>query len=64
MEFEAKVLSTVRKFDIKHAEFFNGSLFVECDIPEAVRIETALKNSLNVGIILSRVGCESAYDFV
>jgi hypothetical protein len=42
----------------------NGSLFVECSVAEAVRLETALLSELHCGIILSRVGDESAFDFV
>ena len=66
MGFEKVVLNEVAAVlgsDDK-ASFTNGTLFVECSVPEAVKIETALLNAVNCGIILSRVGDESAYDFV
>jgi hypothetical protein len=46
------------------ASFTCGSLFVECSIPEAIKLETALLKKLKCGIIISRVGSETAYDFV
>jgi hypothetical protein len=39
-------------------------LFVECSIADAVKIETALLKIVNCGVMLSRVGEETAYDFV
>jgi hypothetical protein len=64
MGFEKKVLDVVSKIVDGAAEFTNGTLFVECSIPEAVRIETALLKEVRCGIILSRVGDESSFDFV
>ena len=65
MGFEKRVLSVVSEtLGNVPAEFTNGSLFVECSVPEAVRLETELLCTLKCGIILSRVGSESAYDFV
>jgi hypothetical protein len=46
------------------ASFTNGTLFVRCSVEQAIRIETALLQSLKCGIILSRVGDESAFDFI
>jgi hypothetical protein len=66
MGFEKDVLvevAKVLKSDNK-AGFTNGTLFVECSVSEAVKLETALLKKLRCGIILSRVGAESAYDFV
>jgi hypothetical protein len=66
MAFEKMVLdvvATVLKSD-NQAEFTSGTLFVECSVKEAIKIETALLKKVNCGIILSRVGSESAYDFV
>jgi hypothetical protein len=65
MSFEKSVLSVVSKTlgDVP-AGFTCGSLFVECSVPEAVKLETALLKEVRCGIILSRVGAESAYDFV
>jgi hypothetical protein len=65
MGFEKQVLTVVEKTlgDVP-ASFTMGSLFVECSVPEAVRLETQLLETLSCGIILSRVGNESAYDFV
>lgn len=67
MSFEKKVLSVVSKVlaaNSFEANFVNGTLFVNCTVPEAVKIETALLKVVNCGIILSRVGEESAFDFV
>ena len=65
MGFEKRVLGVVAKVVGEgKAEFTNGTLFVECTVPEAVRIESALLEYVDCGIILSRVGDESAYDFV
>jgi len=65
MSFEKRVLSVVEKtLGSVPAAFTCGSLFVECSIAEAVRLETVLLAEKVGGIILSRVGNESAYDFV
>ena len=68
MGFEKKVLNTVREVfsDVAEysAEFVNGSLFVACSVADAVRLETALLKEVRCGIILSRVGDESSFDFV
>ena len=46
-------------------EFTNGTLFAEgCDVADAVRMETATLALFPVGIILSRFGNTSAFDFV
>lgn len=68
MSFEKRVLSVVRKAFVAvpeySAEFVNGSLFVQCTVPEAVKLETALLKEMRCGIILSRMDGESAFDFV
>jgi hypothetical protein len=66
MSFEKVVLAAVAKVlkEERKASFTNGTLFVECTVEQAVKIETALLKIVNCGIILSRVGNESAYDFV
>jgi hypothetical protein len=66
MAFEKVVLAAVAKVlkEERKASFTNGTLFVECTVEQAVKIETALLKIVNCGIILSRVGDESAYDFV
>jgi hypothetical protein len=66
MGFETVVLDAVAKVlktDNK-ASFTCGTLFAECTVSEAVKIETALLKFVNCGIIMSRVGDESAFDFV
>ena len=63
--FESKVLEIVKSTaSVDFAEFFSGTLFVKCSVPEAVRLETAFIKALGAGVILSRVGDESAFDFV
>ncbi len=67
MGFEKVVLDKVAKVlkEEGKAYFAYGSLFVECSVKEAVKIETALlKDVVNCGIIMSRAGNESAFDFV
>jgi hypothetical protein len=66
MGLEKTVLAEVAKVlkSDKKASFTCGTLFVECSVKEAVRIETALLKILGCGIILSRVGDESSFDFV
>lgn len=67
MNFEQQVLATVEKTLgtlVTTADFFGGSLFVECTVQQAIKLETALLESLDCGIIMSRVGAESAFDFV
>ena len=66
MGLEKTVLAEVAKVlkSNKKASFTCGTLFVECSVKEAVKIETALLKILGCGIILSRVGDESSFDFV
>jgi hypothetical protein len=66
MGLEKTVLAEVAKVlkSDKKASFTCGTLFVECSVKEAVKIETALLKILGCGIILSRVGDESSFDFV
>lgn len=65
MSFEKRVLlNVVATLGPVPASFTNGSLFVECSVPDAIKLETALLRTLNCGIILSRAGSESAFDFV
>lgn len=66
MGFEKVVLAEVSKVmgSEKTAAFFQGTLFVDCTVSEAVKLETALLKIVNCGIILSRVGNESSFDFV
>jgi len=67
MGFETKVLAEVATVlgRERAASFTNGTMFVDCTVSEAVKIETALlENVVTCGIILSRVGDESAFDFV
>lgn len=66
MSFEKDVLCEVASVlgsDVP-ASFTCGSLFVTCPVPEAIKLETALLKKLKCGIIISRVGAETAYDFV
>jgi hypothetical protein len=65
MGFEKVVLAEVVEVlgDVV-ASFTCGTLFVECSVADAVRLETALLDKFDFGIILSRVGNESSFDFV
>ncbi len=45
-------------------KFFNGTMFVDCSVREAIRLESALVDS-GISVIISRVGSDTtAYDFV
>lgn len=46
------------------AYIFNGTMFVGCSIREAVMIESLLFDACDGGVIISRSGNESAFDFV
>ena len=67
MSFEKVVLEVVTKTigAESEARFFNGSLFVECSVADAVKLETKMLEYVNCGIIMSRVSkSTTAYDFV
>jgi hypothetical protein len=45
-------------------EFFNGTMFVDCSVREAIRLESALVDS-GISVIISSVDSDTtAYDFV
>jgi hypothetical protein len=45
-------------------EFFNGTMFVDCTVREAIRLESALVEH-GTSVIISRVGNDTtAYDYV
>lgn len=45
-------------------EFFEGSMFVNCSVREAIKIESALVDN-GISVIISRIGSDTtAYDFV
>lgn len=45
------------------ANMYAGSLFVACTPKDAAKIETTLKENLNCGVIVSKIGPEFAFDF-
>jgi hypothetical protein len=60
------VLNVVKKvLGEVEAGFTCGCLFVECTVEEGVKLETALLAEQQFGgIVLNRIGKETAYDFV
>jgi hypothetical protein len=66
MSFEKRVLGVVEStLGEVYAGFYNGTLFVLCEVAQAVKLETALLEQLKCGIILSRTSPhESSFDFV
>lgn len=66
MGFEKVVLDKVAKVlkEERKACFFNGSLFVECTAKDAARVETALIELTQGGVIVSSFKQEFVYDFV
>ena len=66
MGFETKVLSIVADVleNDRSANFYNGSMFVDCTASQAAEIETTLLDILSCGIIVSPCNGEFAFDFV
>lgn len=67
MGFETKVIRAVAEVIERDrcANFYNGTMFVDCDASEAAEIETfLLENVVNCGIVVSKVDREFAFDFV
>ena len=46
------------------AQMYAGTLFVTCNAYSAAKIETKLREQLQCGVIVSKVGPEYAFDFV
>ncbi len=65
MGFEKVVLDKVEKVlkTDNRAYFAYGTLAVECSAKEAAKIETALTEVVNCGIIVSSAGDEFLFDF-
>ena len=66
MGFETKVLSIVADVleNDRSADFYNGSMFVECTARQAAEIETTLLDILSCGIVVSSCSGVFAFDFV
>jgi hypothetical protein len=65
MGFEKVVLDKVEKVlkTDNRAYFAYGTLAVECSAKEAAKIETALAEVVNCGVIVSSAGDEFLFDF-
>ena len=65
MGFEKRVLDTVETVTgtDNFAYFAYGTLAVECSPREAAKIETALLEFVNGGVIVSKAGDEFLFDF-
>ena len=65
LDFEDRVVALANVVvGYNKSKFYNGTLFVKCTVPEAIKLESSLIDLFPVGVILSRVGDESAFDFV
>lgn len=66
MSFEKVVLDRVANVlgEANKAEFTFGTLFVDCTAAQAAKIETALNEMNQGGIIVSKTPAEFAFDFV
>lgn len=70
MGLEKRVLENVRKVMNRteaqswYAEFKYGTLFVECTAKQAAKIETMLIETMKMGVIVSKVDEEFAFDLV
>jgi hypothetical protein len=63
LKFENNVLNVINTLGPNNGHFIDGTLFVPCDAQHAAKIETALLENLDGGVIVSRVGPEFAFDF-
>lgn len=64
-EFETVAETAAAKIVNEDAmQFYFGTLFVKCTSYEAAKIETALIEALQCGVIVSKVGLEFCFDFV
>lgn len=50
--------------NVNDAYLFNGTMFCRCSARQAARIETALLESCDMGVIVSACGDEFSFDFV
>ena len=66
MGFETKVLDIVAEVleNNRSAEFFYGTMFVDCTPRQAAKIETALIDAMNLRMIVSQSNSEFSFDFV
>ena len=64
MAFEALYDALENNEVAKTAQMYAGTLFVRCNAYSAAKIETALIEKLNCGVIVSKVGPEYSFDFV
>jgi hypothetical protein len=58
------VLYAIDPCDALATTVYCGTLFVECNANAAAKIETALIETLDRGVRVSKVGHEFAFDFV
>lgn len=63
LTMQATATEVVAAITPAEAVFYAGSLFVQCDSRTAAKIETALIEVLECGVIVSKVGSEFAFDF-
>jgi len=65
MGFESKVLSKVQEVTDSKASFYNGTLYVECDMTVASQIKQALKSVTEWEAYITQIGNtgEVAFDF-
>ena len=63
--FEAVVSSiTETVVPAANIQFFEGTMFVTCSVPEAIQIESRLADA-SITTIISRIGSDvTAYDFI
>jgi hypothetical protein len=65
INFETSVTALVETIvPVENIQFFEGTMFVTCSVPEAIQIESRLADA-SITTIISRVGDDvTAYDFI
>jgi hypothetical protein len=63
-EFEAAATEVITENFGIDADFYAGTLFTVCSSAVAARIQTLLIERMKCGVIVSKVGPETAFDFV
>ena len=64
-DFETKALQVAQRITGQAGDFYNGTLFLECDASNAALVESALIQALHCGVVVSKAThTEFSFDFV
>lgn len=63
--FKVAIETALNLIPTSEARFTNGTMYVECTVAEAVKLETELRKATAFGIVMERVSkSTTAFDFV